>query len=166
MSFFVLFSVASFVIYSDDDDKFDHRVDNWYDVSDWEVEVCSRWGGGNQPQSYSGPGLTATSIAGNFETVTVQGQKTVTDFRGEKTYLYEASWYYQPMTGSRSYKVYLMRNSHKKQIYEGSSTAQTGDGNYDAEKYSTDPGYTHILIEYSDSGSLKSEIQLKEVNVE
>jgi len=159
-----LVSITSLIISSKDEDEWDHRIDNWYDVEDWEIAVCSKWGGAGEPQSYSGMGFTATGIASGLETVTLQGQKTVYNIEGQNSsVIYEASWYYQPFVGSKSYRVYLAKGARKELIFEGSSTAQTGDGNYHAEEFSTDPGFTHVLIEY-DLKSLSTRIQEKEVS--
>lgn len=163
---FVLLMIVSLSVFisSKDDNDFNPREDSWYKVEDWEVEVCSMWGGGSESQSYSGSGIMTAATTSGFEIATIQGQKTAYRMSSNVTsYFYEVSWYYQPMVGSGSYKVYYANGDDKEIIAEGSATAQMGDGNYNAEQFKSDPGYDYVLIEYGDSfsKSIKSKIQEK-----
>jgi hypothetical protein len=162
----VIIASLSVLISSKDEDGFDPTIDEWYKVEPWEVEVCSKWGGGAEPQSYSGSGIRTKSIVSGSETVTLQAQRTSYKLSSNiTTFLYEASWYYQPMVGSDSYKVYLVKGTTDKLIYEESTTAQTGDGNYYVVQFDKDPGYDSVLLEYSSGKKLSVTIQKKDVSV-
>jgi hypothetical protein len=98
--------------------------------------------------------------------VTLQAQMTSYKLSSNvTTYMYEASWYYQPMVGSDSYSVYFASGSGKEKIYEASTTAQTGDGNYHAVQLDKDPGYDKVILEYATDKKLTVDIQKKEVSV-
>jgi hypothetical protein len=162
----LIIASLSFLISSKDENDFNPRIDAWYKVEPWEVEVCSKWGGGTEAQSYSGSGITTKSIVSGSETVTLQAQRTSYKLSSNTTtYLYEASWYYQPMVGTDSYKVYFVKGTDKEMIYEESTSAQMGDGNYHAVQFNTDPGYDSVLLEYGSGKKLSVKIQKKDVSV-
>ncbi len=103
----------------------DPRVDGWYEVSDWELDVCTKWGGTGRAQSghISQEGETRIS---QLE-VTLQAYKA--EYEGNT--LYEVAWYIKPFRGEEEYTV-LLDGDQELEIYAGSATNTAGDNGYDA----------------------------------
>ena len=144
----VLLFVPSFI--SPKTADFDPVVDNWYKVEDWEIEVCSKWGGTAEAQTYSS---TATGSAYMFSTtVTLQGEKSISgeEENSTNTTLYEAAWYFRPMGSQQEYSV-LFTGDGTETIYEGSASPERGDANYHAEESTKE--YTSVKIKY-ETGTL------------
>lgn len=132
---------------------FDHREDDWYKVEDWEVEVCSKWGGTGQAQTYTG-GVMSTEF--HKQAATVQAHLKE-HYAGDKNlYVYEVSWYLQPISGQEKYEVILKGDSTEKKIATGSAPSTAGDAGYYAEQ-NTSVNYTSVILDY-ESGSIEAPI--------
>lgn len=139
--FILLFSIS--ITYSDS------TIPEWYKVENWEIEVCSKWGGTADAQL--GGGGTAEGSSYMFSTtVTLQGQRSTVTEDGENTTVYEVAWYFRPMDGEQQYSITLM-GSRPKTIYTGSAKPEFGDSNYHAVE--SDQEYDSVKIKY-ETGSL------------
>jgi len=57
--------------------KEDVIIEHWYPIEDWEIEVCSKWGGTAEASSNAAGGAVATGSTNlALTTLTLQGQKT------------------------------------------------------------------------------------------
>lgn len=131
---------------------FDYRQDNWYSVEDWEVEVCSKWGGREKTQTHTG-GVMSTEF--HKEAATIQG-KVKEQYAGDKNiYIYEISWYLQPMEGSVEYEI-ILKGEEDKKVRTGSASANAGDAGYYATE-NTSNNYDYVVLDYDD-GKLKAPI--------
>ncbi|MBL7050953.1 hypothetical protein ISS04_02195 [Candidatus Woesearchaeota archaeon] len=74
---------------------------NWYDVEDWEVDVCSR--GVDVPEIQSSPDSGDSSYVYDF-TFTLNAQETEL----YNVSLYEVSYYIEPMDGNITFQVFLL----------------------------------------------------------
>ncbi|MFW6013721.1 MAG: hypothetical protein ACOCZ6_01530 [Nanoarchaeota archaeon] len=134
--------------------SFDPRVDDWYEVEDWEIEICSKWGGTGQAERHSGA-VMQTPL--HEMATTVQGEYTEYDSEeeGEKTRIYEFSWYLQPIGGQESYTV-TAKGDEDFVIADGTAAPAFGDAGYHATE-ETDVNYTSVVLEY-DSGKIEAPI--------
>ena len=77
-------------------------VELWYQIYDWEYEVCKLDSGATTPASTDGSIVTEISEL-DKTSLTLQGYKTtLTD-----STLYEIAWYVQPKEGDTTYTIYL-----------------------------------------------------------
>ena len=126
-------------------------VPGWYRVEPWEIEVCSKWGGTAEAQTYGG---TAEGESYMFlTTVTLQAQR----LELEGSSVYEVSWYFRPMESPQQYSVMLVGESTTT-VYQGAAQPEFGDSNYYADELEAE--YEHALLKY-ETGSLKVPIVRK-----
>jgi len=129
--------------------KEDVIIEHWYPIEDWEIEVCSKWGGTAEASSNAAGGAVATGSTNlALTTLTLQGQKTY--IADDETYIYEAAWYLMPLGDTQKYKVQFIGDSGVIMVYEGSA-GPTGDANYYAEE--TDEEYDKVKLIY-ETGTL------------
>ncbi len=117
-------------ILSDDGQDFD-----WYDVEDWEKEVCAKDAGlkeANNALSVSGNGRLYESSA------TLQALRKPSYNKS----IYELAWYIHPIDEDVHYKVYL----GTKKVAEGTASKTEGKSGYYAEL--SDEDYTKAKIDY------------------
>jgi len=118
----------------------DFTIDGWYPVEDWEVKVCSRYGGTAEATNIAGARAAGDAYMLKT-TVTIQAQVT----KGEKN-IYEVAWYIRPMEQQQQYKVELFGPDGSEQIYTGSASIHTGDSNYHAME--TDKEFINARLTY------------------
>lgn len=155
----VLFAIFSALIISSvnagqERSKFDPKVDSWYDVQEWEVEVCSQWGGIGEVQKSSATPFGSETYLYSMA-ITLQAEKK-RHYVGDAnfTYIYDVGWYIQPLKGSVDYKVYLVTESgHEKLLGEGAANMRTGDSGYYAEE-NTSIAYENAKIVYGEGSGL------------
>lgn len=129
---------------------FDPVEDDWYDVHDWELDVCMKWGG---PENTIA-GSSSYSKYINQLTATIQAEKeTIVD---NKT-LYKYSYYVMPATPDKkvNYSIELVNSSlDNKNVLVGNVTANghTGAGAYDALEL--DQVYDRIRLVMNPGGVL------------
>jgi len=88
------------------------ELPTWYAVSQWEIEVCSKWGGSELAKAGA---VTASPIALSQITLTLQAEgyifsdKNIPNSSVEN--LYTLSWYIEPVTGGLDYAVRLYDNA-------------------------------------------------------
>ncbi len=104
---------------------FNPRVDEWYKVADWEVDVCRLWGG----PEHVVEGLTTFHEAISQFILTLQAEKTVYP---DESKLYKISYYIKPANvESIHYRVELMNDSGSKVLEQDSIATNTqGRGAY------------------------------------
>ena len=77
--------------YDGDIYSFDPSVQEWYDVAEWELELCRVWGGTAEAYNVvNGPTYLSET------TVTLQGQKS--EKMPDNTTMYEVAWYLESGT--------------------------------------------------------------------
>jgi len=126
-------------------------IDEWYPISQWEVDVCNKYGG-----QILGDQAEISSVDESFymflTTVTLQGQQSVQILpEGGNITIYEYAWYFRPMDNDQKYKVEVIGTSGTRKIYEATASRELGESNYHAEE-STEV-YEKVKITY-ESGSL------------
>jgi hypothetical protein len=129
----------------------------WYDVADWEIAVCSGWGGiaddtaaeGGELQSSGMYEYTSLDIS-----IAIQAQvKPVGEGIETPAYtnIYEISWYVQPVAESVNYEVIA------KYIDGGTEVIQSGSAtpysNYDGYQVKdTDRQMTSVVLRVPEKG--------------
>ncbi len=132
--------------------SFDPRVDDWYEVEDWEIEICSKWGGTGQAETRSGA-VMQTPL--HEMAATVQGEYEELEAEEGKTRIYEFSWYLQPIGGQESFSV-TIKGDEELVIADGTAAPAFGNAGYHAIE-ETDINYTSVVLEY-DSGKIEAPI--------
>ncbi len=100
----------------------------WYDVEEWEIEVCSKWAGHASPANAE---TTTGYFAYGTTSLTIQAFKT--DF-GNST-LYEIYYYIEPYEESQEYTLQLVNEATRnyKEISSGTIGIHSGVADYYAE---------------------------------
>jgi hypothetical protein len=121
---------------------FNPRVDDWYDVSDWEVEVCSKFGG------YLEAGISSfLSAAKPVDQLSYTLQaKSKSNPDGQS--LYEVSYYIQPVDQAIAYKISLIsiRGDAPLVIAQGSAESSGAYG-YKAEYSAANYSFASLELE-------------------
>lgn len=100
----------------------------WYEVQEWETEVCSKWAGHTAPEN-------AETETGYFSygtaSMTIQAYKTNL---GEK-YMYEVYYYIEPYTETQQYTIQLVNEAQRlvKEIASGTTGINAGVADHYAE---------------------------------
>jgi len=89
----------------EEDQDFCDELD-WYPVDDWELEVCSKWGGTLEAQSEA---TSSNPIYLSQTTLSLQGRKQVYIVPGVNRNLYKISWYLEPLT-DMDYRIELVND--------------------------------------------------------
>ena len=117
----------------------------WYQVEDWEVDVCSKWGG----TEFAGQAATTSGRKVPFATMsaTVQGKKFKTL---EGNFVYEAAWYIESYAEVTNYEITFINSKEpqaRHQIDAGALSPESGAQGYDT--YDLTEDYTHIKLQYT-----------------
>jgi len=111
----------------------------WYDIEDWEVKVCSRWGG---------RGRVINAIEQNAPiyqsqlTLTVQGRRT--ELVDE--YLYQVGYYINPLQSPVDFSVDVFdQRRRKERLNLDARTVEPGGYSFYQAFVSTET-YTHIHV--------------------
>lgn len=123
----------------------------WYEVADWEIAVCSSWGGIEDETSGEG-GESASSELYEYTSldISIALQTQVKDAAEgfelpEDTNIYEISWYVQPIAGAVNYEIRARYLGGQSQVIEsGSATPYTNYEGYHVEE--TDKKMTSVVI--------------------
>jgi hypothetical protein len=78
----------------------------WYDVEDWEIEVCSKFSGSAAPSNAE---IETGYVAYGTTSMTIQAYKTNL---GEES-LYEVYYYIEPYTESQQYILQLINENQR-----------------------------------------------------
>ncbi len=132
---------GSYSYYTDDDPRFP----DWFEVSDAELQLCSRYGGTLASQTgYQAADDMGLDTEVARLTFTIQAEKTT----GEDLTLYEIAWYVHPLSEDKKYTVYLIeKEGHKNEIHVGFAEAIGGDADYQAFESDTDYEYARLVLE-------------------
>jgi hypothetical protein len=102
----ILFIIATLAIIST---VIAQEIPDWYEVSQWEIEVCSKWGGSELVQAGA---TTAKPISLSQLTLTMQAEGIYFDDfnipNSSVENLYTVSWYIQPVAGEIEYNIVLV----------------------------------------------------------
>ncbi len=124
---------------------FDPRIDNWYAVEDWELEICSKWGGTTEAQS---GGTSSQAVFLSQNTISLQGRRQVYNVEGFDRTLYTASWYIEPIA-DLGYRVELVGQDKEYVLDHGTASISSPGTGYYAD-YSNE-SYTGVRITYGDA---------------
>ncbi len=131
--------------------QFDPRVEEWYKVEQWELDICSKWGG--TETTLAGAELS-TPVYLSVLTLTLQAEKIE---QPDNTSLYKVTWYIEPAQGEVSYKVELVGNSPISPWQIEQDTARNsnpGVGFY-AYYFDINEQLTHAMLTYSNNQFVK-----------
>lgn len=107
----------------------------WHAVEDWEVDVCTKWGGRTQAEQ----GETAPITAYGEMTATLQARKTKTL---DET-LYEATYFIETYSTTTNYDVKLVNK-------KTGATHKITTGNLEPGSGTTDYWAQYLLEDYTD----------------
>lgn len=131
-------------IISKQSSSFNPKIDAWYPVENWELELCSKWGGTKEAQS----GATSSSpIYLSQTTISLQGKKQEYYIDGFNKTLYTVSWYLEPIL-EMSYRVYLINDDESLsfKISDGTASYSSPGAGFESEYY--DAEYTAVKMDY------------------
>ena len=115
----------------------------WYNVEDWETEVCSKWAGSSAPEN-------AETEAGYFSygtaSMTIQAMKTTL---GNQT-LYEVYYYIEPYDGEQTYTLQLINEDKQitKDIASGTIGVNAGVADYYTEYLAQNYNEARLVHKY------------------
>jgi hypothetical protein len=124
--------------------SFNPRIDDWYTIEPWELEICSKWGGTKEAQSGA---TSSAAIYLSQTTLSLQGKKQSYDIAGVNRSLYTVSWYLEPLD-EMSYRVELINDdeSISFKVGDGDSSYSEPAVGYHSEYY--DKEFTAVKIQY------------------
>ncbi|MDO8741008.1 MAG: hypothetical protein Q7J54_05555 [Candidatus Woesearchaeota archaeon] len=124
-----------------------YEISDWYAVEDWELEVCSKWGGTDEAQR----GSATSDIYLSQLTVALQAEKTAFP---DNTTLYEVSYYIQPFSEDIQFAIKLA-NSQNDTDYDivTVTTASISAGASGFTAFYSDEFFDLAKIGYGDSSS-------------
>jgi hypothetical protein len=151
--FLILLNIANGFLSSES------KIVEWYGVADWELDACSKWGGTEESQQSTSK---SSNVFLSQLTLTLQGKKTEYP---DGSYLYEFTWYIQPVGGSVRYEVIAFNSaSGSPYVIDDAiveESAILGGGGY--QSHITTENYDKIKMIY-DQGTT-NEIELPIVTV-
>ncbi len=113
----------------------------WYDVADWEVDACAKWGGRTESQQ-----ITTQQPAQSYGdmTLTIQAKK----IKSKNETLYEVTYFIQSYSATTDYTIKLenKKTGSTKEITRGTLGPENGATNYWAQTLQQD--YDTAIIEY------------------
>jgi len=117
----------------------------WYEVDDWETDVCSKWGG----TSFAGQAAVTTGrkLSWADMTATVQAKKFKSK---EKYFIYEVGWYLDSFGKKLSYDIKLINEARPDLFYlvdEGSLLPESGKTGF--EVYNLTDDYDAVRFTYT-----------------
>lgn len=117
----------------------------WYEVEDWETEICSKWSGESAPEN-------AETETGYFSygtaSMTIQAMKTTL---GNQT-LYEIYYYIEPYDGEQTYTIQLINEAKQltKDIASGTIGVSAGVADYYVEYLLQDYTEARLVHKYGE----------------
>ena len=113
----------------------------WYEVSDWEVDACSKWGGRTETEH-----ITTEQPAQSYGdmTITIQARKT----KAQNETLYEVTYFLESYSATTDYKIKLVhqKTGAVKEITSGTLGPANGATDYWAQNLKEN--YDTAVIEY------------------
>jgi hypothetical protein len=115
----------------------------WYNVEDWETEVCSKWAGSASPENAE----TETGyFAYGTASMTIQATKT---WQGNQT-LYEIYYYIEPYDGEQTYTLTMINEKKQieKEIASGTIGVNAGAADYYTNYLAQDYNEVKLVHKY------------------
>ncbi|MBI2545799.1 hypothetical protein HYV81_01325 [Candidatus Woesearchaeota archaeon] len=132
--------------------QFNPKMDDWYKVEQWELDICSKWGGTEAAQAGA---QLSQPIYLSVLTLTLQGEKIE---QPDNTSLFKVTWYIEPAASSVSYKVELVGNSPISpwSVQEASTATNSNPGvGFYAKYFNITEQLTHVVLTYSNNQYVK-----------
>lgn len=129
----------------------------WYQVDDWEKEVCSKWGGAQSPVQ------EAVTFGRVFSygalSATVQGNKFRTP---ENNYIYDVAYYIDSFAEDTDYEILLV-NPARADVFKrvAGGRLAPGAGKAGFETYNLTQDFTHIKLTYTGGHIMSPIMQVK-----
>ena len=82
-------------------------IDGWAAVSDNEIDFCKKYGGSVEAGVNAGA-TSSIPIALSQLTMTIQADKERFEIEGVVDYLYQVSWYIEPVAGQQDFEIVLI----------------------------------------------------------
>jgi len=128
----------------------------WYAVAQWEIDICSKWGGvvdEENPAGGSSSGTMSNYTSANNVIATLQAESMdiTTDeyIPAEGNHLYEISWYFQPVAESLPYTVTAYYTDSSSRVVESTSATPFSEfTGYDVEQ--TNKTMVNVVLVGSD----------------
>lgn len=152
----LLFSIVNaFSFYYDDSKEaleaaayIDPRIPGWYDVSEWELSVCSAWGGYSKAEDITASAGELNENVGGL-TLSIQAYKSPylnpQDLTGNYT-LYEVSWLFIPADEQVEYKLMLKGKSVKDFTSVRGADPVAGDSGYESLVLKEDFNFASLMV--------------------
>jgi len=118
----------------------------WYEVDDWEIEECSKWGGTESAETISS-GTVGYSNMDSASATLQSSRKNLPIDEETFTYIYEVAWYYHPIDESKTYKIRMIGPTKTENIYEATASDNDGDSGYHAFESTEDFTYAQMIHE-------------------
>ena len=144
---------------------FDPVEDNWYEVHDWEIDVCRKWGG---PENM----IKGTSTYSNFVsqlTATIQAEKDVLD---NDTIVYKYSYFVMPFDVSKAnYSIYfesgnfsgnVSGNISRKHFVVNQTTVTAENGASDYKVFESNKSFDRITMDLYDEGKMTVPVMVED----
>lgn len=113
----------------------------WYEVEDWEVDVCSKFGGRSESENSE-----TFQFAPSYGDMTITLQARRTKSRNET--LYEVSYFIESYSATTDYKILLknQKTNAEKEISRGNLGPASGATDYWTQSLKEE--YTIAIVEY------------------
>lgn len=111
----------------------------WYQVDDWEIDVCSKWGGRKAAEIYETTGRFPYGAA----SYTMQGRKTR---QHQAPTIYEIGYYIEAFSIPLEYKLYLLNDETQDAKYIDGNVLGPGNGISDYRIEQLNEDYTHLRL--------------------
>ena len=122
----------------------DFRIPGWYAVQDWELQVCSKWGG-----SETGQKATAKSdpvfLSQTTLTLAAERFSYPPDLKPES--IYKVSWYFEPLLPA-IYRIELHNPDGAKYVIQTDAPADLDSPGYAFRSVELLENFTTATIEF------------------
>ena len=149
----ILLNFSSFIVAEEDNSDIDL---GWYDVEEWEVNICTTDFGPQSivPEEAESPENYLLNFFGNdfIITMSVQRGDAVPIDEENFGYIYEVSWYVEPIVGSVNYDLILTDiQGNKEVIVSTSSTISNRVSGYQAIIRANDQAFKNAVLSVPDA---------------
>lgn len=111
----------------------------WYQVENWEIDVCSKWGGRQAAEHYETTGRFPYGAA----SYTMQGKK-IRQYKAPT--IYQIGYYIESFSIPLDYKLYLVNDETQKTKYIEGSVLGLGNAVSDYLVHESEEEFTHIRL--------------------
>ncbi len=99
--------LATTIVAEPDLNNFYPGIDGWAAVSDSEIDFCKKYGGSVEAGINAGA-TSSIPIALSQLTMTIQADRERFEIEGVVDYLYQVSWYIEPVAGQQDFEIVLV----------------------------------------------------------